>query len=291
MNDFMKLKEFKAGENAYQSVAEAIKEYQQIRQKTAEGVVKALASITDQLIEANAKLDAANADLASEQIHQGKSSQETAERVKAATIEVDRIMRTRDSIAQTSGLAVLDLRNRINSLKVKLNEAMNEEIGLRGAYNHPDKKAAAKQLNERIAAAARQQQELRNEINIMEQNIRSMGSVPAAMRSDAATVAAAQKVLEKAVEAWTKRQAIQEDLYAQIDKKKQDIEEMTEQLGMLEECLSSASPDYLVDLLYAGEVGAVLWPSLWADYRAGKSEKSQIDTKLRVEVAKRRKAV
>lgn len=268
--------EVAAAQVAYDSLVSVCAEYQAVKKASASNTATRLHALQAELEKANAVLDQANEDAASEQIHKGKTSAATAAKIQDAIHEVARVQSAYTSVKRYSSLAIYELQKRRQQLEFNLNEEATKqrELKYKAAISQaPEQKQSfLLELQKSNARMAEQQDEL----NQAESDLAILGDYNGQISVDAATKAAAVKALDTAVRSWRERAKLRDDLLEKFKATTNEIERLKDQAAKLLDAISAVNPDFLGHVLAQSELHLALWPELIDGYNLPESVTSKL---------------
>ncbi|MDQ2086488.1 hypothetical protein RBH29_08615 [Herbivorax sp. ANBcel31] len=265
MNSFYEIKEVQEGIQALNEVREALKELKNDIEKSSEFVLSTTNKLQKELEEARDKMDRANAQLISEEM-KGKKNQKTVEDVRKHSETVTRLEATLEAVSRAGGISIVLLEKKLPILMSEKAQAEREELGWKSV---PERHVNRKLQKQNIEELAKKIEGLKNEIKntenaleVLKKNQKKYGKL---LLLDADTQKNVDKIINLAVNAWSKRRELLTTLIQRRDKLKIEKEKINNELFLLDEGIEHTNPDYVGEEVYVSKIGSVLFPELFEE--------------------------
>lgn len=244
--EFMNLPESIAANKAINEVRQAANNFLKLREKVVETTTKLIEKLHTELSVASSKLSEAQSELASEEIFKGKSTKETAGKVRQSLEEVERIENTIKAMSKLNGLSIPGLEKKLEILQHRRSEAE----GYRNTYRMwgvaATDKGRMKIRSEKIEQFATEMLSLDAEILNVQGTINTLKSKQnkdKTMIIDATTKQAAEEVISAAVRAWNIREQNRQKLLEKIEANSKELERIKEENNTLRDAISNSNPE------------------------------------------------
>lgn len=226
---------------------------------SAQTIVDAMARLRADLKLAQDESDRLQAQLVAEEIN-GKPSAKTAKAAAEAADKVARCEQSLKALSRSAGVAVIHLEKKAESLNIHLQELNNEK---RSTEVAPDflvsasaRKDRIKKLDNEIKPLAVELDEVNGLLKTLGAGHKEAGSV---IRVDADTQAEIKAALQLAGNGYAETLQLKAGLVSEIEAKREQLERLKEELGILEEVQGSLDPEVIADQLYGSEVEYILY--------------------------------
>ncbi len=266
--------EVKKAQSELEKVLSAIEKVTELMERNSGFLINSTNRLQGELSQAVSNLNTVRGQLVAEEMR-GGSTVETAKKVNAALSEVDRIKGTLEAFARTGGIALHVLEDKYSvmiSNKQRLERDLEWQKSLgtfadpRGTL-HPgciptDKK------NQLIKETANKLDQINKEIapieqalNLLQANREKYGVL---ITADADTLEASNNVLAVAAKAWAVRDKARQELIAQLEATRQEIENLKESASILEDAIGNVDPDSIGEYVYHYDAAMGAMPELYS---------------------------
>lgn len=264
-DNLMCIPEYKAGKLVLSQVSEATKTIREMINDNTDFVTKASSRMDEELLVARKNLASVKSQLVSEEMH-GKSTVETAQKLKDAFNEVERIESTLDAISQSGGIAIIKTKEKVRNLKNRKYEAEiklhahKQIVPHRDGMSWEEKASMLSLVESEVAKLTEDISSHKNILDILGRNQQRFGKL---LTADAETLEEAEKSLQIAVNAYKTLDKLRGDLVEKKRRNKEEVERLKVEQYDLEQAIEELDSGRTFDILWSSEVFLVLWPELF----------------------------